>query len=613
MCSIFGYISTSQTIHQLHLQKLADLMQHRGEDDQGSFASEHIFLAHHRLAIQDLAVTGAQPMLSDNQRYVLLYNGEIYNHFSLRAKIDYSFKGNSDTETLLQLLIHFGVGILPELNGIFSLAFLDTETGNLIIARDELGVKPLYYHLNEQYFTFASEIKSITEHPGFDTSLHVNSLRNHLIYTYNPSLDTVYNQVHVFPAGTYVLLNIHEPICQLLPQKFSFSRQQYVASDESVLLKQLEQLLLESVERQMQADVPLGIMLSGGLDSSALLAIATTIKKDIQLPCYSVATSSLSTEGFDQDIDFARYVATLFGQSLYEVSGHVELEDLKLINNFLEEPCADIAAIYTYRIAKLAQSHGVKVLFSGAGADELWAGYRRHLLAPYQSVIQCIPDFIAHFASKNLDKPFFRRLNKVVGNTASTKYHRQMGYFKWHHENIIDSLFNEQFDIDPLSYFKNELVGKDLLDDVLAIELDTYLSRHNLLYHDKMGMANGVEIRVPLLDLELLHFAKQVPTSFKVKGFTTKYLFRKVMEKYLPSKIINRSKTGFGAPVRSLVTGQWKNEIPLKLADLPGNIFNKLAVNKLVNDNQQNTVDASYAILGLLLMTNLKFTDQHVL
>ena len=605
MCSIFGFISYNQSIDETLLQGLSDLMQHRGEDGKGHYATPTIFLAHNRLAIQALSDLGNQPMWTEDKRYVLVYNGEIYNHISLRSKLSHQCKSNSDTETLLYLLVEYGTEILQELNGIFSFALLDTQTGKLLLARDVLGVKPLYYQQAAHYFIFASELKSILQHPDFKAVINQEALRNYLVFTYNPALTTLYDHVLVFPAGCFAELDTHSPNQTIHPQKYiSFTPIQKPAfTEEKVLLKRLEEKLLHAVEQQLVAEVPLGLMLSGGVDSSAMLALAKAVKPDLKLPCYTIVQPDLQQEGFKNDLAYARLVAKQFGQTLEEVPGNISLEDFAMIAQYLEEPCVDVAPIYVYRMAALAKQQGVKVLLSGAGADELWGGYRRHLLAPHQQSIGLLPEVLARFAQDHLSNPFFRRIHKLMGEPGCTNTERQLGYFKWHAEQLIDPLLNTPSTSNPLQVFLEQYdKGNDLLSNVLNIELTTYLSRHNLLYNDKMGMAHGVEIRVPLLDLELLKFSQIVPSSLKVKGLTGKYLFRKVMGKYLPKTILQRSKTGFGAPLRQLVKDDWRQDIQQLANTLPPTIFNKTAVQQLIRDNQHNKVDASYALLGLWLV-----------
>jgi asparagine synthase (glutamine-hydrolysing) len=605
MCSIFGFIASQQPLDEPLLQGLSSLMKHRGEDSHGFYANQSVFLAHNRLAIQTLTAAGNQPMWTADKRYVLVYNGEIYNHISLRLKLKQPCTSNSDTETLLYLLVEYGAAILPELNGIFSFALLDTHTGKLLLARDVLGVKPLYYQQTANYFIFASELKSILQHPDFISVINQEALRNYLLFTYNPALTTLYENVLVFPAGCFAELDTLATQQTIYPQ-------QYIAltpspkpafTEEKVFLNRLEEKLLHAVEQQLLAEVPIGLMLSGGLDSSAILALARTVKPDLHLPCYTIVQPDLQQEGFKNDLSYARLVAKQFGQTLEEVPGIVGLKDFALIAQYLEEPCVDVAPIYVYRMAALAKQNGIKVLLSGAGADELWGGYRRHLLAPHQQSIGLLPEVLARVAQDHLANPFFRRINKLMGAPGSTSIARQLGYFKWHTEKLIDPLFHTPTKANALHVFEEQYDRHlDLLSNMLNIELGTYLSRHNLLYHDKMGMANGVEIRVPLLDLDLLTFSQTVPSSLKVKGFTGKYLFRKVMEKYLPKAIIQRSKTGFGAPIRQLVKDDWRHDIQQLANTLPPTIFNKAAIQQLIRDNQCNKVDAGYALLGLWMM-----------
>jgi len=605
MCSIFGYISDVQNLDLL--KSLSSLMKHRGEDSEGYYADKSIFLGHNRLAIQDTSTLGNQPMWSANKRYVLIFNGEIYNHLELRNKLDITFASNSDTETLLYLLIAFGKSILNDLNGIFSFAFYDTQSSKLLLARDVLGVKPFYYYQSNTCFTFASEIRSIIHHPDFEQNINNDAIRNYLVYTYNPANTTIYEQVNVFPTGSYLEIDTSKKVKAIEPVKYYQPSKVAAISDEKLLLKTLENKLLESIERQLISDVPIGIMLSGGLDSSAVLALAKVVNSNIDFPCFSIVQPELKNEGFQNDIDFARLVAKHFNQNLHEVSGDLKFEDLSLIIQNLEEPCADVAPLYVYRIAELAKKQGIKVLLSGSGADELWAGYNRHLLVNYQNIIGLIPNFVKQIVSKNQHKPLFRRINKIIGRENENNLERQLGYFCWHDEKLIDSILVNSSTKSSQRLFDEHLNSDfDLFQNVLNCEQNTYLPRHNLMYNDKMGMAHGVEVRVPLLDLELFKFSENIPSALKVKGLTGKYLFREVMKNYLPKEIINRSKTGFGAPIRTLVKQDWSQEIRGLSSELSAELFDLKAIDNMIDKNSKNEIDAGYALMCLVMMSNLK-------
>jgi asparagine synthase (glutamine-hydrolysing) len=618
MCGITGIIHPQA--HQ-YIADASKRMAHRGPDDEGVFTHKNLALAHRRLAILDLSENGHQPMISENGRYVLVFNGEIYNHLELRNSLEnkYSFKSSTDTETLLHGLIEFGKDFIKQLNGIFAFVFFDTETEELLIVRDQFGVKPLYYYADNQTFAFGSEIKSFLALPDFDKEIDKESLVNYLTLLWSAGEKTPFQKVKKLLAGHYLTLNLKAPSDFQIHQHFQIPfTGEYSQKTENELIAELEKRLLKAVERQLMADVPLGFFLSGGLDSSAIVAMARKLHPNKILKCYTIKTNSdnQKTEGFSNDLQYARLVAKHLNLDLVEVESEVNIQrDFDEMIYHLDEPQADFASINVLNICKLAQKQGYKVLLGGVGGDELFSGYRRHKALAFHPYLDFMPTFIgkiiSHFLPRmNANFAILRRVKKILNGLNLTKNQRLFQYYEWIPLEVVRGLFRDRKNVEPYSpqiFFEKLLKEipqeKNDLNKLLFWDMKTFLPDHNLNYTDKMSMATGVEVRVPFLDIELLEFSCQIPTKLKMKGMTTKYLLKKLMEKYLPHEVIYRSKTGFGVPLRQWIKydldtmiQQYLNK---KTIEKRG-VFEYESVRNLLENNKKGKIDASYSILCLM-------------
>lgn len=618
MCGIAGGVG----INDPQIDKVKSSISHRGPDSNGSFYEDGLFLVHTRLAIQDLSDLANQPMFSEDGRYVIVFNGEIYNHQDIRKKIGtgVSFRSTGDTETVLMAYIHFGEDCLNMFNGIFAMAIYDREKKDLFIARDQFGVKPLYIYFDEKdMLLFSSEIKTFL---NFDisTTLSAEALANYLAYLWSPGTLTPFKNVTKLLPGHYLRIGIGEKI-SYNPVKYyqvNFNGN-YSDQSEHELIDELEKKLLKAVERQMLSDVPVGFFLSGGLDSSLLVAMARKLYPSMSLPCFTIDTSDLSrNEGFADDLHYAKMVAKELNVDLHIVKAEIDIVHYfdKMIWH-LDEPQADAAPLNVFNISTFARNCGIKVLIGGTAGDDLFSGYRRHQALRYEPYFKYMPVFLGRLIKScaNLlpaDKPFFRRIRKMTQYLDKNSEERLSGYFSWLDEDVMKSLFTEQFQqqqsgYSPLSFLV--ALNKDipnegsLLNRMLYWEMKSFLVDHNLNYTDKLSMAVGVEARVPYLDKELVEFAIKIPPSLKLKGNETKYILKKVAERYLPYDIIYRPKTGFGAPVRKWITQDLNAMIEERLSPeklIERGIFDADKVWKLIKDNKAGKIDASYSIWSLL-------------
>jgi len=619
MCGIVG--SVSKNFH--FTEKHVDVLSHRGPDDSGYFHENDVMLGHRRLSIIDTSAAGHQPMFSRDGGVVLIYNGEIYNFQDIKKDLvskGYIFKSHSDSEVLIYGYMEYGTALVNRLNGIFAFAIYDKKAGTIFIARDQLGVKPLYYYNHENTFAFASELKIFKAIPGFDRSLDVNALRYYMQALYAPGEATPFQQVKKLLPGHYMIFDVRSKSLAITRYyDISFNVERDTVSERE-WTDRLDIALQKSVERQLMSDVPLGYFLSGGLDSSIVVAMAKKMFPQSSLTCFTIATGpDMKKEGFAADEYYAQIVAKSLGVKLEIIPAHVDmLAQFDRMIWHLDEPQADPAPISVYNICCGAVQQGIKVLLSGAGGDDVFTGYRRHQALNLEKYIALIPPFAARqlqsaAAHLNSSSPLGRRIQKIAHDITLSKYERLAGYFMWLDDRSITSLFRKEREAEllqnklPKEYWMELLrrlpASTDDINRMLYLELRTFLPDHNLNYFDKMGMAASVEIRVPFLDMELIDLAGKMPPHLKMKGNVTKYLLRKVGERYLPKEVVYRPKTGFGAPVRQWIKGSMKPMIAERLSEGSLNrsgIFDSKKVQELIRLNQEGRIDAAYTIWALL-------------
>ncbi|MCB0583149.1 MAG: asparagine synthase (glutamine-hydrolyzing), partial [Phaeodactylibacter sp.] len=381
MCGIFGCYAPNIKISA---DKAVQSIAHRGPDDAGFLEANGLTLGHRRLSILDLSPNGHQPMLSEDGRYAIVYNGEIYNHWDIRAGLEgkYTFRSTSDTETLLYGFIEYGKAVLNRLNGIFAFAIFDQKDNRLFIARDQLGIKPLYYYWDGATFAFCSEIKGLIQLEQVDRSLRPEAFVNYLHFLWSPGEMTPLKHVQKLLPAHYLSLELEKLPPQLSPARYydiPFDGN-YSHQSEATLTDELEERLLRAVERQLLSDVPVGFFLSGGLDSSLLVALAKKLRPDQRWQCFTIDTTGMEeAEGFVSDLRYARQVASHLDVRLEVVDAWPDIpEFFDTMVWHLDEPQADPAPLNVLKICERARAMGYKVLIGGAAGDDLFSGYRRH-------------------------------------------------------------------------------------------------------------------------------------------------------------------------------------------------------------------------------------------
>jgi asparagine synthase (glutamine-hydrolysing) len=619
MCGILGF---SGRFDRSSLDAGLRAIAHRGPDDSGVYVSEAagVGLGHARLSILDLSPLGHQPMAGADGAVMLVFNGEIYNFRELRADLvarGVAFRGHSDTEVLLNLYLAEGEAMLPRLNGIFAFALWDGRSQSLLVARDALGVKPLYISETRHGFAFASEIKGLLPLVPDARELDAAALHRYLSFLYCPGEGTPLKAVRKLLPGEALVVKSGRVARRWTWYQLPVARGGAAGLDEAEALSGTVDHLRRAVQRQLVADVPVGAFLSGGLDSSAIVALARERNPDIR--CFTIEATGGQEEGATDDLPYARRVARHLGVDLevVRIDAARMAGDLERMVAQLDEPLADPAPLNVLYISQLAREHGMKVLLSGAGGDDLFTGYRRHRAVQMQRYWDWLPGHVRRgldSVTAGLDqrRAWARRLAKLFNGAGLEGDARLANYFAWAREVDLLGLYSVDFRAQlgdtlaaaPMLDFLGAL-PKDVsaLDRVLALEQRFFLADHNLTYTDKMSMAAGVEVRVPFLDLDLVEFAQRIPLRFKQRGQVGKWVLKKAMEPYLPHDVIYRPKSGFGAPLR-----RWmRHELRPLLGDLLSveslkrrGLFDPAAVQRLIARNDRGEVDASYTLLSLL-------------
>ena len=621
MCGISGFWGDFESAR---LALTAAALVHRGPDDSGLFfdAEASIGLAHRRLSIIDLSPAGHQPMWDVTGRAVIVYNGEIYNYRELRSELEaagFTFRSNSDTEVILNLYLQAGVDLLPRLNGMFAFAIWDRKTRQLLVARDGQGIKPLYYSETDKGFIFASELKALLLEPAIDRTLDPVAVCQYLTYMYCPAPRTMLSAVKKLEPGTAILLEDRRVV-----RTWRFYRLPYgagkveLSTDEAV--EAVRETIRTAVHRQMIADVPVGAFLSGGLDSSSVVAFASRFSPT-RLQCFTIRhrdQDQSGGDGFTEDLGYARKVAAHLDVDLHTITVGPEMAlKLEEMIYFLDEPQGDPAPLNVMLIAQLAREQGIKVLLSGVGGDDIFTGYRRHyalMLERYWSWLPGLPRRWLRSATRRLPmrSAGLRRIRRAFDYADLGSDARIGSYFFWLEPDLARSLLATPLralvDPDavgaPLQSALNELpTVASRLDRMLYLDGRYFLSDHNLNYTDKMAMAHGVEVRVPLLDVDLISLATRLPDRFKQNGAVGKWIFKKAMEPYLPHDVIYRPKTGFGAPVRYWMRNTLRplvDDVLSRRALERRCLFDPSAVESLVRANRAGTIDASYTVFALI-------------
>ncbi len=649
MCGIAGF---SGNFDPSLLVAMSGLVAHRGPDDSGMLvvqgAGGRVGLAHRRLSIIDLSPDGHQPMgvscpcceaagAADQDRLWISYNGEVYNFAEIRRDLEargHRFRSKSDTEVLVHAYAAYGLGMLERLNGIFAFALYDGRPsgrpegvgqGDLILARDGLGTKPLYVAELSAGLLFASELKAILACPDVPRDLDPQAVDFHMAYMWSPGPHTMLKAVRKLDPGAAMIVSAGRVRRTWHFYDLPYGREP-MRGGEAEVARELAAEVEAAVRRQLVADVPVGAFLSGGLDSSAIVAMMRRANPTERIRCYSIGFAGDGTvEDNPADLPYAERVAKHLGVDLHPM--YVEPEAICQLPRMLfclDEPQADLAPLNALLISERARADGITVLMSGAGGDDILTGYRRHvalgaerhwswLPGPIRAALAAPSRAVMSGAVGALGtNPLCRRVAKALAHADQPADERLAAYFEWNLDGLRRGLYGERLrtglsghdTLEPLLGSLSRIPGeRDPLNRMLYLEGKHFLADHNLNYTDKVSMAAGVEVRVPLLDKELVDFATRIPTALKQKGSLGKAIFKRAMEPYLPHDVIYRPKSGFAVPLRRWLRHELRPlvEDVLSPASLRRRgLFDPAGVERLVRMNQDRRVDGAYTILALL-------------
>ena len=624
MCGILGILNLdNRPVDKDDLVSMGERLKHRGPDGSGYHTEGPVGLGQTRLAIIDLE-GGKQPIFNEDRTVAVVFNGEIYNFREIRRDLErkgHRFSTNSDTEVIVHLYESYGKSCVHYLRGMFAFALWDSGERILMLARDPLGKKPFYYHLNQNRLVFASEIKSILALKGVDSKMNPAAIDAYLNYQYIPDPMTAFRNIRKLPPGTVALCSGGRLILERYWAPPVAEPSEKGGATEEGRLEEFNRTFCEAVRLRLVSDVPLGAFLSGGIDSSLVVAQMGKIM-DRPVSTYSIGFDDPS---FDERKE-AEEVAKALGTDHRAYVVNYDFKELlpKLIYHF-DEPFADSSAIPTYFLSKTARQ-GVTVALSGDGGDELFAGYRRYVARKLIGYYERIPPPFRGRWIDLLDR-WIPEGTAYYGVSVRKKirlfldaYHRRrsQGVLLWSplftpdergglYSPEMRKLLAESQEQDPVAECVRgaETKGLDPVSEMMWIDLQTYLPGDILTKVDRMSMAHGLEVRAPFLDVRLVEQVSRLPLSWKLRGLTTKYLLRKLAKDILPEKVAKRPKRGFAVPLAHWFKGPLKEMIRVKLLDGKGGwdtLFRSDCIERLLLEHGSGRRDHSLKLWGLLIM-----------
>jgi asparagine synthase (glutamine-hydrolysing) len=602
MCGICGKLNFEKgaNVKPGLIRAMMDTIRHRGPDDEGLHIASEVGLGFRRLSIIDLSL-GHQPISNEDGTVWIVFNGEIYNYRELRSFLlskGHVFKTQSDTEVIVHLYEELGPQCLEKLRGMFAFAIWDENRKTLFLARDRVGIKPLYYSLTDKTLVFASEIKAILADLSIDRELAPEIIDRFLTFLYVPGEETLLKGVRKLAPGHYLLVkNGKAELRQYWDLQFSKPSNPLSLDDAE---KELSSLLAEAVELHMIADVPVGVLLSGGVDSTAVLSFAAE-RTDKEISSYTVG---FSDSGVADERPYAKLAAEKFGTQHHDmtITASDFAEFLPQYVWHMEEPVCEPPAVAMYYVSKLAKKY-VKVLLSGEGGDEAFAGYSNYRNILWLERLKRIMPALNGVASRGLSgvsswlhSSRLAKYSPLMTATFPDYYYSRTSSPYRYSGNGLSELYSADFErsidreytVEPVQKLFSQVKDQGILDQMLYIDTKTWLPDDLLIKADKMTMANSLELRVPLLDHRVLEFAAALPADYKVRGFSLKYILKRALAKRVPQAILKRKKAGFPVPYDSWMRGDLKNWLSSILLDRETSgrgYFRKSTVEKLLLEN----------------------------
>lgn len=616
MCGIAGFTQFSHNFGNSEtLKKMGSAISHRGPDAHGIFLEEKVGLCHRRLSIIDLSTAGNQPMTSSGGRYTIVFNGEIYNFQSLRKELKaqgYSFNTHTDTEVILALYEREGTNLLNKINGMFAFAIWDKEKQSLFIARDRIGKKPLYYYPVDNDIVFASELKSLLTLPEVPRSIRADAFYDFFAYQYIPDPKTIFEGIYKLEPGHYLEVSA-DSFKKTQYWDISFSQQSHKTEQE--IKRELQDIISDCTQKRMISDVPLGAFLSGGVDSSGIVAMMAKNSESAITTC----SIGFDSEEFNET-EFAKAVARQYKTHHHELTVHKNIKDnLEHIVSYFDEPFGDPSLVPTYFVSELARQK-VTVAISGDGGDEVFAGYQKY-------TTDTIENNLRKLFPKIIQKTLFPTLASILeifNNTyckkgssllRSLSLDPAMGFYITNShisDELWQTIINDDIKNKLGSYHPSKIStdyyyqcdGNDHMSRILYTDMKTYLPGGILVKVDRMSMANSLEVRSPILDYKLLEFAATIPSDLKYNKGEKKYILKEAFKDYLTDDVLYRKKMGFSVPLADWFRNEIKLLAEQRLFKSSGGLndyFKASEIKKLWDQHQSGERDNSTNLWSMLM------------
>ena len=610
MCGLAGYVGKGD---KNILERMTRSLKYRGPNDEGFFIQDGIGLGHQRLSIIDLSDNGRQPISNEDETIKVVFNGEIYNFQDLRKDLilkGHKFKSQTDSEVIVHQYEEDGVDCFKKLNGMFAIAIWDGRQKKLVLARDRYGQKPLYWTLINHTLIFASELKSILHHPLVKKELNHLAVYRYFSFDYVPQPKTIFKNINKLENGSFLVFENNQVSLDEYYQ-MNFDNRDI---SFSLAKKKLEELLSNSVKRRLIADVPIGIFLSGGIDSSVIAYFAKKQKQDIKTFSIGFDESSFDESSYAEQV--SKFLKTDHYHKKFKSTDLLDV--IPEVIEKLDEPFGDSSILPTYLLSKFT-ARKVKVVLGGDGGDELLMGYPNHQVQKIISLLglTCLKSKInfAEFLERLLpvsDKnlTFSYKAKRYTHSLASDALYRDFlnigGYISG-----LEDLFKFKVNSKELFGFSNDFLNnyknKKYLEKINALFLKYYLQDDILFKVDRASMYNSLEVRAPFLDFQLADFVNSLPLNYKLKGLETKYILKELMKDKLPKNIVYRKKKGFGVPLTKWLKNDLKDymlEVLSKQEIVKTNLFNYDFVNKLIKEHLNNKKDNRKILWNLIIFQN---------
>ena len=627
ICGVWEYGANEGSVEPSLIARMRDQMTHRGPDDSGelSFDDRRGGFGFRRLSIIDLSSAGHQPMHGCDDRTWLVYNGEIYNHATIREQLEargHKYASRTDSETILHLYEERGLDFIHEIEGDYAIALWDAAKQQLVLVRDRIGVKPLYFYHRDGRFIFASEIKAILEHPAVTPDIDEQALYHYLTFLTTPAPTTLFRDIQKLPAG-HVLTLKRDGVVHIQQYWDALPPAQSIARDESEHRTEILRLLRDSIRKRMMSDVPFGVFLSGGVDSSANVALMS----ELMTRPVETFTVGFSDAEYLNELESARRISKQFGTNHHEVIiSEKEMQDfLPRLVFHQDEPIADPVCVPLYYVSQLARDSGTIVVQVGEGSDEIFSGYDNYVrhLRIYENFWRHAEGLPRVFrrALSNLSRP---ALEATGRKRAAIELIRRLGadeplfwggavvYDETFKPRVLSASLRERMNglsslrvVEPyLKRIEQERPDSDFLARMTYLELKLRLPELLLMRVDKITMATSVEARVPFLDHHLVEYALSLPRSLKVAGTTGKHILKRALETILPHDLLYEPKRGFGAPVREWFRGEklseWFDEHLMNSKMRKRDLLDYAFVGRMLEEHRKQSKDWGFHLWALL-------------